>query len=383
MTAIEHFPAPRDVTSVKSFLGLANFYRIFVGGYSNIARPLNSLLCKGVQFVWDEQCEAAFQQLKQRLMQSPILATADFDLPFLVFTDASKYALGGILGQVQDGKSRVIAYASRTLNKHELNYSVSEKEALAIVWAINHWQHYLLSDKQFTVITDHHPLTGLKNIKDMHGRLGRWSLALQHYNFIVQYRPGEKNQVDALSRVELATTDDLEQYTESSSVPLKPIHELLCPPPLESYLVVPSFSLTRQIQAGQLDESGDSSSEEGSCGGLHVICSIGMRLAALVWTCVEILPHGKICHPELVVSWTSGLSLSHCGYHLTTSISFVPLWFSWMCLITSRVLRALYARYVAGLTTLLQIGFGYLPTAAYGSSGRRVRSINSQPCDCQ
>ena len=91
-----------------------------------------------------------------------------------------------------------------------------------------------------------------------------------------------------------------------------------------------------------------------ACGGLHVICSIGMRLAALVWTCVEILPHGKICHPELVVSWTSGLSLSHCGYHLTTSISFVPLWFSWMCLITSRVLRALYARYVAGLTTLLQ-----------------------------
>ena len=90
-----------------------------------------------------------------------------------------------------------------------------------------------------------------------------------------------------------------------------------------------------------------------ACGGLHVICSIGMRLAALVWTCVEILPHGKICHPELVVSWTSGLSLSHCGYHLTTSISFVPLWFSWMCLITSRVLRALYARYVAGLTTLL------------------------------
>ena len=91
------------------------------------------------------------------------------------------------------------------------------------------------------------------------------------------------------------------------------------------------------------------------CGGLHVICSIGMRLAALVWTCVEILPHGKICHPELVVSWTSGLSLSHCGYHLTTSISFVPLWFSWMCLITSRVLRALYARYVAGLTTLLHV----------------------------
>ena len=92
-----------------------------------------------------------------------------------------------------------------------------------------------------------------------------------------------------------------------------------------------------------------------ACSGLHVIsgCSIGMRLAALVWTCVEILPHGKIYHPELVVSWTSGLSLSHCGYHLTTSISFVPLWFSWMCLITSRVLRALYARYVAGLTTLL------------------------------
>ena len=100
MTAIKHFPTPRDVTSVKSFLGLANFYRIFVRGYSNIARPLNNLLRKGQQFDWDEQCEAAFQQLKDGLLSAPILATADFDLPFTVYTDASKYALGAILGQV-------------------------------------------------------------------------------------------------------------------------------------------------------------------------------------------------------------------------------------------------------------------------------------------
>lgn len=264
VVAIKHFPHPHDVTSVKSFLGLANFYRIFVRGYSNIARPLNGLLCKGVEFTWDEQCEKAFQQLKQGLMQSPILATADFDLPFILYTDASKYALGGILGQVQDNKSRVVAYASRTLNKHELNYSVSEKEALAIVWAVNHWQHYLLGDKQFTIITDHHPLTGLKTIKDLHGRLGRWSLQLQHYNFVVQYRAGDKNQVDALSRIELATTGDLEHYTESSSKPLQSIGELLCPERMETYLVVSSFALTRQMQAVELSEPGDSSSEVGS-----------------------------------------------------------------------------------------------------------------------
>ena len=216
-----------------------------------------------MEFIWDEQCEAAFQQLKQGLMQSPILATADFDLPFVVYTDASRYALGGILGQVQDKKSRVVAYASRTLNKHELNYSVSEKEALAIVWAVDHWQHYLLGDKEFTIITDHHPLTGLKNIKDLHGRLGRWSLQLQHYNFIVQYRAGEKNQVDALSRIELAATGD-QHYTESSSKPLQSIGEILCPEPMESYLVVSSFALTRQMQPDPLIESGDSSSEDGS-----------------------------------------------------------------------------------------------------------------------
>ena len=264
VAAIRQFPTPHDVTSLKSFLGLTNFYRIFVQGYSAIAKALNRLLCKGQQFGWDEQCESAFQQLKDGLMAAPILATADFDVPFTVYTDASKYALGAILGQVQDTRPRVVAYASRTFNKHECHYSVSEKEALAIVWAINHWQHYLLGDRQFTVVTDHHPLTGLRTIKDMHGRLGRWSLALQHYNFVVQYRPGEKNQVDALSRIEVDTTDSPRQYTESSVKPMQSIDQLLCPTAPVSHQVVSSFALTRVMQAGPQDESGESSSDEGS-----------------------------------------------------------------------------------------------------------------------
>jgi hypothetical protein len=199
--AVQNFPPPIDPNAVRSFLGLANFYRRFVPSFSRIVLPLTALLKKDVEFTWTPQCEQAFTELKQRLTSTPILRPADFDLPFRLYTDASGYAVGAILGQRVEGKDYVIQYASRTLNTHERNYGVPQKEALAIVWATRLFRNYLLGPKPFLIITDHAPLTGLRRIKDVNGLIGRWSLTLQEYNYMVEYRAGEKNQVDALSRI--------------------------------------------------------------------------------------------------------------------------------------------------------------------------------------
>lgn len=198
---IQQLPGPKDITALRSFLGLTNFYRRFIRNYSNITLPLLTLTKKDTKWTWNEKCEEAFQRLKGELIKAPILASPDFSLPFTVYTDASKYAIGGILGQVIEGKERVIHYASRVLQPPEINYSTTEKEALAILWCVTKmWRNYLLG-VEFIVVTDHQPLTALSKIKDLHGRLGRWSLALQPFNFTIKYREGEKNHVDFLSRL--------------------------------------------------------------------------------------------------------------------------------------------------------------------------------------
>lgn len=224
VAAVDAWPTPTDVTAVKSFLGLANYYRCFVRGFSKIAQPLNELTRKEEPFVWTDKRESAFQLLKTRLTSAPILVCPDFTLPFTLYTDASRFAIGAILGQMQDGRERVVSYASRTLNTHELNYSVSEKEALAIVWSVKLFRNYLLGNMPFTIITDHAPLAGLAKIKDVHGRLGRWSLTLQEYRYVIRYREGARNQADALSRINVATGDTAGMQGYSERVATPPTH---------------------------------------------------------------------------------------------------------------------------------------------------------------
>lgn len=134
--AVKDFPVPRDVTAVRRFLGLAGYYRRFVPKYSQIAKPLFALLETKVQFRWSPQCQEAFDTLKTYLISNPIVAFPDFDTtaePFQLATDASDSGLGAVLSQIQDGKEKVVGYASRTLRKAEKNYSTIEKEALALV----------------------------------------------------------------------------------------------------------------------------------------------------------------------------------------------------------------------------------------------------------
>ena len=150
---------------------------------------------KNAKFQWTAQCQNAFDTLKQSLILAPILSFPDFTSPFELYVDASFDGLSMItLGQIQNGRSRevVIAYAGRSLNSAELSYSATEKEALAVIEGIKKFQPHL-HGRKFTVHTDHHALKWLMTIKDVTGRLARWSLFIQQFDFDIKHRPGVTN----------------------------------------------------------------------------------------------------------------------------------------------------------------------------------------------
>ena len=186
------------VKEVRQFLGFASQYRKYIYKFAEIAEPLNRLLDKDAKFHWDARCQDALDNLKAKLTSAPVLANPDISKPFELFTDASDIAVGAVLQQ--DG--RPIEYASRALTSLERKYSVSEKECLAILYALKTFRHYLLG-RHFNLFTDHCPLTFLQSQRnDSHGRLGRWSLILQNFNFTIKYVKGASNvSADALSRL--------------------------------------------------------------------------------------------------------------------------------------------------------------------------------------
>lgn len=200
LEAVKEFPRPRTVKNIKQFLGLAGYYRRFINNFSQTAKPLTTLLKKGKSFEWGEPQEEAFIKLRDSLCEEPILIHPDFNEPFILTTDASNYAIGGILSQGEIGKDKPIAYASRLLNNAEQNYATIEKESLAIIYCMNHFRPYLYG-KQFTIVTDHKPLQWLHSVKDPTSRLIRWRLKLAEYDYKVIYKAGKTNcNADALSR---------------------------------------------------------------------------------------------------------------------------------------------------------------------------------------
>jgi Reverse transcriptase (RNA-dependent DNA polymerase). len=211
--AIRTLKAPTNIREIRRFLGTVSWYRRFIKNFSRTARPLTQLLHKKAKWKWTEEEEIAFQTLKQHLITAPVLACPDFGRPFTLQTDASEYGLGAVLTQEIDHKERVIAYASRTLNNAEKNYSVTEKECLAIIWGIRKMRPYL-EGYHFTVLTDHQALKWLQKIDSPTGRLARWALELQQFDFEIKYRKGSTNQVaDALSRQPTPDTTDELCYT--------------------------------------------------------------------------------------------------------------------------------------------------------------------------
>ena len=199
---VKNFPTPKSQHDVRSFLGLANYYRRFVKNFSAIATPLNDLLKIDQKFTWTTAAENAFQQLKTALTTAPILVYPDFTRQFILSTDASHTAIGYVLGQRDDaGRERVIAYGGRALRGAEIRYGITEKETLALVDGIRHFKVYLTHAK-FLVYTDHSATKFLQNTKDPTGRLGRWALFLQSYQYDIVHKPGRiHNNADALSRM--------------------------------------------------------------------------------------------------------------------------------------------------------------------------------------
>ncbi|RDY13155.1 Retrovirus-related Pol polyprotein from transposon 17.6, partial [Mucuna pruriens] len=201
---ISSLPNPTSVREVRSFLGHAGFYRRFIKDFSKLALPLSKLLQKDVDFNFDQPCIEAFQELKNKLTSAPILQAPSWDLPFELMCDASNSALGAVLGQ-RAGVGQpvhVIAYASRTMDSAQQNYTTTEKELLAIVFALDKFRSYLLGSK-IVVFSDHAALKYLLKKPDAKPRLIRWMLLLQEFDLEIRDKKGAENSVaDHLSRIE-------------------------------------------------------------------------------------------------------------------------------------------------------------------------------------
>jgi len=215
--SVRNFPTPSSIKQLRSFLGLASYYRRFINGFSKVAAPLFALTRKDAMFVWNDKCHGAFVQLKELLTSAPVLVFPDFQREFVLETDASGLGLGAVLAQEQkSGHTAPIAFASRTLQKHEQAYGVTELEALGVVWAVKHFRPYLYGHT-CNVYTDHEALKALLNTPHPSGKLARWGLAIQELDLRIHYRPGRANKVaDALSR-QLATSEDV--YSEPTVRP--------------------------------------------------------------------------------------------------------------------------------------------------------------------
>lgn len=249
---VQNFPTPTTQKDVRSFLGLASYYRKFIKDFAHIAHPLNALLSKDTSFSWNEQCQNSFDQLKQALTSAPILAFPNFDRQFILYTDASATAIGYVLGQIDDeGRERVINYGGRALRPAERKWSISERECLAVIDGIKHNRVYL-AHRKFIVKTDHSAIQYLNGTKDLSGRLGRWMLFLQGYTFDVEYRPGKLHgNADALSRLPYA------EVPEDDSEEVGQLPALFSPPLLSQADKPPQSHLLSSDQIEKVQTSDD------------------------------------------------------------------------------------------------------------------------------
>ncbi|GFR13365.1 retrovirus-related Pol polyprotein from transposon 17.6 [Trichonephila clavata] len=180
ISAVKNWKSPTDVHQLRSFLGLYIYYRKFVKDFSTIARPLHKLTKAKQKFIWMDECNNAFNKLKDALTSAPILAYPEAGKQFILDTDASHKSIGAVLSQEIDGQERVIAYFSKCLSRPERNYCVTRKELLAIVKAVEHFHPYLYG-RRFLLRTDHASLTWLLNFKNPEGQVARWIQRLQEF----------------------------------------------------------------------------------------------------------------------------------------------------------------------------------------------------------
>ncbi|XP_077548537.1 uncharacterized protein LOC144161810 [Haemaphysalis longicornis] len=219
LKAILQLPKPENVKSLQRFLGMVGFYRHFIPNCADLARPLHQLLRKGAKWSWTASEEQAFQALSTAIADTTSLRLPDLNRPFVVQTDASEYGIGAVLLQEHSGELYPLAFASRTLSAAEQNYSVTEKECLAIVFALKKFNMYL-DGADFTIQTDHQALSWLSRLQNPAGRLARWALNLQKYHYKVEYKKGTSNKAaDALSRAPLPAPQQPEPQVFAVTTP--------------------------------------------------------------------------------------------------------------------------------------------------------------------
>jgi hypothetical protein len=205
VTAVEEFPVPTTKKELMRFLGLVGYYRCFCCNFSTVVASLTDLLKIKSKYIWSTSCQQAFTVVKTLLCSAPVLLAPRLDQPFTLHVDASHVGAGAVLLQA-DGKGieHPVSFYSKKFNAYQLNYSVIEKEALALVLALQHFNVYLDSGMPIVVFTDHNPLTFLNSLQNPNQRLMRWALFLQPYNLDIRHIKGTHNvMADALSRAPL------------------------------------------------------------------------------------------------------------------------------------------------------------------------------------
>ncbi|SGY86371.1 BQ5605_C009g05813 [Microbotryum silenes-dioicae] len=200
--AITSWPTPTSLKELQQFLGFCNFYRRFIEGYSRVIAPLTRLLKKNTPFLLDSAALSSLDRLKQIFTSGAILCHFNPLLPSIIETDASDFAISGILSQVTDGHLRPVAFMSRKMLPAKQNYEIHDKELLAIVECIKIWRHYLEgSQHPFKIYTDHAALQYFQTKRVLTRRQARWSETVNHHKYTIKYRSGSKNnKADTLSR---------------------------------------------------------------------------------------------------------------------------------------------------------------------------------------
>ncbi|GJW08739.1 reverse transcriptase domain-containing protein [Tanacetum coccineum] len=218
---IAKLPHPTTVKGIRSFLGHAGFYRRFIQDFSKIARPMTHLLEKETPFIFSKECIEAFETLKMKLTQAPILVAPDWDLPFEIMCDASDFAVGAVLGQRKTKHFQPIHYASKTMTEAQAHYTTTEKELLAVVYAFEKFRPYLVLSKSI-VYTDHSALKYLLAKQDAKPRLLRWILLLQEFDVVIRDKKVAENlAADHLSRLENPHQSELEKKEIMETFPLE------------------------------------------------------------------------------------------------------------------------------------------------------------------
>ena len=271
--AVAKWPTPQTVYDVRSFLGFVGYYRRFIKNFSKIAKPIREVItglenqskrsAKKTYVEWTEAADSAFEHLKKLCISTPILAYPDYKLPFVLHTDSSSEGLGAVLYQKQNGKMRVIAYASRSVSKAESHYPAHKLEFLALKWAVcEKFHEYLYGSNLFEVYTDNNPLTYVLSSAKLDACGQRWVAKLANYNFTVKYKCGLSNvEADALSRISwpeiLAETEDLD--VDLKCMDTHVVNAILTGCRSKSSLIE-SVSCSSKIIPPELSQDSDSSS---------------------------------------------------------------------------------------------------------------------------